>query len=89
MGEEALVKKERKQAGRKRRTWIMHHAKLQEYFDMSATEESDVEPEAALFPDIDEMARSFVRQHLQQRQREMEMATTRHSDPFLGKLARS
>ena len=60
----ALVRKEYK-GPPKRRTWILQNAKLLEYFDGGGSEsEAEDEWEAAPFPDLDEMARAFVRRHL-------------------------
>ena len=65
---EALVRKEhpKTKTTERRRTWILHHEKLLEYFD-PAEAESDVEGETTEWPDLDEMARVFVRMHLEQR----------------------
>ena len=76
VGDVALVKKERKQNGRKQRTWILHHQRLSEFFDMATEDDSEVGSEATVFPDIEEMARSFVREHLQQRRTQASLLDT-------------
>ena len=72
---DALIRKEYK-GPPKRRTWILHHAKLLEYFDGGESgSESEDEWEPAPFPDLDEMARAFVHTHLARRACEGFIAT--------------